>query len=127
MKVSLITFLAAFAVADASSSASSMMAPWGIPRGGAKTSYASKLDAVKEEVLASTLPAVRKIIIIVVVKEKACKSNRKESTIDSHKRFLSTQYNSCRCAPSFVSPIIFASSLLMKFNSVVFQQILTLL
>lgn len=61
MRVSLISLLAALAVADATSSVG-MTAPWGIPRGGAKTSYASKLDAVKEEVLASTLPAVRKFM-----------------------------------------------------------------
>ena len=61
MKVTLISFLAALAVADAAvASSGSMAAPWGIPRGGAKTSYASKLDGVKEEVLASTLPSVRK-------------------------------------------------------------------
>ena len=92
MKVSLISFLAAFAVADAASSASSMAAPWGIPRGGAKTSYASKLDAVKEEVLASTLPAVRKIFTIVMVEENECKIDRKEST----KRFSK---------PSSIDPI----------------------
>ena len=60
MRVSLISFLAALAVADASTSTGSVASkPWGIPRGGAKSSYASKLDAVKEQVLASTLPAVR--------------------------------------------------------------------
>jgi hypothetical protein len=58
MKVTLMSFLAALAVADAAS-AGKMTAPWGIPRGGAKTSYASKLDGVKEDVLASTLPSVR--------------------------------------------------------------------
>ena len=52
----MIGLLATLAVADGSSN---MAAPWGIPRGGAKTSYASKLDVVKEEVLASTIPSVR--------------------------------------------------------------------
>jgi len=65
MKVSLISFFAALAVADAAASSSFRMQPWGIPRGGA-SSYASELDAVKEKVLASTLPSIdelRKSII----------------------------------------------------------------
>lgn len=76
MKVSLISFFAALAVADAAASSSSSsstgarMQPWGIPRGGAaaasSSSYASELDAVKEKVLTSTLPSIdelRKSII----------------------------------------------------------------
>jgi len=61
MKVSLISFFAALAVADAAASSSFRMQPWGIPRGGA-SSYASELDAVKEKVLASTLPSVRIVL-----------------------------------------------------------------
>lgn len=63
MKVSLISFFLALAVADAASSygASRTTAPWGIPRGGASSSYASKLDAVKEQVLASTLPSIEEL------------------------------------------------------------------
>ena len=65
MRVSLISFFLALAVADAASSfgASRTTAPWGILRGGASSSYASKLDAVKEQVLASTLPSVRTVRI----------------------------------------------------------------
>ena len=65
MRVSVISFLAALAVADAASN-SGMAAPWGIPRGGAKSSYASKLDAVKEEVLASTLPSIDELRTSIV-------------------------------------------------------------
>ena len=62
MKLSLVSFFAALALADAAShGASRTTAPWGIPRGGASSKYASKLDAVKEQVLASTLPSVRTI------------------------------------------------------------------
>jgi len=55
-----MSFLAALAIADAAASNGRMAAPapWGIPRGGAKSSYASKLDAVKEDVLTSTLPSI---------------------------------------------------------------------
>jgi len=67
MKVTLISFLAALAVADAAvASSGSMAAPWGIPRGGAKTSYASKLDGVKEDVLASTLPSIDELRTSIV-------------------------------------------------------------
>ena len=62
MRFSTISLLAVVAVADAASSGSSrrMMMPWALPRGGA-SSYASKLEAVKEKVLASTLPSVRTV------------------------------------------------------------------
>jgi hypothetical protein len=59
MRVTLMSFLAALAVADASSSRAAATSPWGIPRGGAKSSYSTKLDSVKEDVLASTIPSVR--------------------------------------------------------------------
>lgn len=65
MRVSLITFLAALTVADAAASGR-MATPWGIPRGGAKSSYASKLDSVKEEVLASTLPSIDELRASIV-------------------------------------------------------------
>ena len=59
MRFSTISLLAVVAVADAASSGSSRrMMPWALPRGGA-SSYASKLESVKEKVLASTLPSVR--------------------------------------------------------------------
>ena len=55
-----MSFLAAIAVAEAASAGRMAPSPWGIPRGGAaKSSYAAKLEAVKEEVLASTLSSVR--------------------------------------------------------------------
>jgi len=40
---------------------SQMLSPWALPRGGqvVESSYASKLEAVKEQVLTSTLPSVR--------------------------------------------------------------------
>ena len=62
MRFSTISLLAVVAVADAASSGSSRrtMMPWALPRGGA-SSYASKLEAVKEKVLASTLPSVRTV------------------------------------------------------------------
>jgi len=58
MRVSLIGFFSALAIADAATSHAASRAPWGIPRGGAASSYASKLDAVKEQVMASTLPSI---------------------------------------------------------------------
>ena len=61
-----MSFFAALAVADAASSGTRTTAPWGIPRGGAKNSYAAKLDAVKETVLASTLPTVRFCVAIAI-------------------------------------------------------------
>ena len=57
MRFSIPSLLAVVAVADASSGSRRMM-PWALPRGGA-SSYASKLESVKEKVLASTLPSVR--------------------------------------------------------------------
>lgn len=60
-----MSFLAVLAVADAASS-SRMVAPWGIPRGGAQSAYASLLDAVKEEVLASTLPSIDELRTTIV-------------------------------------------------------------
>lgn len=59
MRVSLIGFFSALAIADAATSHAASRAPWGIPRGGAASSYSSKLDAIKEQVMASTLPSVR--------------------------------------------------------------------
>ena len=65
MKVSILSFLAALAVADAATGRTAAPSPWGIiPRGGA-ASYAAKLDAVKEQVLASTLPSVRALLCCV--------------------------------------------------------------
>jgi hypothetical protein len=58
MRFSTISLLAVVAVADAAASSGSSRMPWALPRGGA-SSYASKLEAVKEKVLASTLPSVR--------------------------------------------------------------------
>jgi len=77
MKFSIISLCAAaavVAVADATASTRSlsgrrMLRPWALPRGGQtaeSSSYASKLDAVKEKVLTSTLPSIeelRKVII----------------------------------------------------------------
>ena len=61
MRFSTISLLAVVAVADAASSGSRRtMMPWALPRGGA-SSYASKLEAVKEKVLVSTLPSVRTV------------------------------------------------------------------
>jgi len=76
MRVSLISFFAALAVADAATATATAAAsyntrmPWGIPRGGESSagvvSYASKLDAVKEKVLSSThssIDELRKSIV----------------------------------------------------------------
>jgi len=76
MKFSLISLCAVFgaiAVTDAATSSGRRMLlrPWALPRGGqtpveSSSSYASKLEAVKEKVLTSTLPSIeelRKLII----------------------------------------------------------------
>jgi hypothetical protein len=58
MRFSTISLLAVVAVAaDAAAPSGGARMPWALPRGGA-SSYASKLEAVKEKVLASTLPSV---------------------------------------------------------------------
>lgn len=66
MRFSTISLLAVVAVAaDAAAPSGGARMPWALPRGGA-SSYASKLEAVKEKVLASTLPSIdelRKTII----------------------------------------------------------------
>jgi len=63
-----MSFLAVLAVADASTTSS--RTPWGVvvPRGGASSgsAYASKLDAVKEQVLASTLPSIDELRASIV-------------------------------------------------------------
>jgi len=73
--ISLCAVLTVAVVADAATSSSRsslssrrMMSPWALPRGGqvVESSYASKLEAVKEQVLTSTLPSIdelRKLII----------------------------------------------------------------
>jgi len=69
--ISLCAVLGAVAVTDATASGRRMLLrPWALPRGGqtveSSSSYASKLEAVKEKVLTSTLPSIeelRKLII----------------------------------------------------------------
>jgi len=62
-----MSFLAAIAVADAAGAGRMAPSPWGIPRGGAaKSSYAAKLEAVKEEVLASTLSSIDELRTSIV-------------------------------------------------------------
>jgi len=96
-----MSFFAALAVADAASSGTRTTAPWGIPRGGAKNSYAAKLDAVKETVLASTLPTVRFYVAITIEQLRRALKTKKleaetqifESTVDfiHHSRFVYLQ------------------------------------
>lgn len=68
MKLSILSFLAALTAAEAASTGRlAAPSPWGIPRGGAAgSSYAAKLEAVKEEVLSSTLPSIDELRTSIV-------------------------------------------------------------